>query len=143
MKNYAAGDPVGNNQQPIRQAPAPYKAIARYAVDTTAASSVISLSENTTAIEIGTGGAGVVMRWVATSDTQASVVGINGATSNFDHLIPANTVRRFVVPIETAVSSNGSVQGANRENGLYQRVAVKPQGTGSVLVAEYGSSNAY
>lgn len=143
-KNYAAGDAVGNNQMRIDGAHAPYKAIARYVNENNTASSVITLTQNTTAIEIGTGGTPAVMEWVGQADTVASVIAIAGATANFDHEIPANTVRRFVVPIETAGGTDyGSVQGANREYGLYQRVAVKTQGIASVFVTEYGSSNSY
>lgn len=144
-ENYARGDAVGNNQMRIGGgAPAPVKAIARYVSENATASSVISLSQNTTAIEIATGGTPAVMAWVLQADTTASVIAIAGATSNFDHEIAANTVRRFVVPIETAGGTQyGSVQGANREYGLFQRVAIKTQGIASVLVTEYGSSNSY
>ena len=141
--NYAKGKPVGSNQVPFADSPPAIKAIARFVTENGTASSVISLTHNTTAIEIGTGGAAAAMRWVATSDTEASVVAIAGATANFDHIIPANTVRRFVVPIEVVPTSNSSVQGANRANGLYQRVAWKTQGIASVLLSEYGSSNSY
>lgn len=154
-KNYAAGDPVGNNQMRIANAPAPYKAIATNGNTNQVASSVITLTDNTTAIEIGTTGAGgAVMRWVPITETAAvvpagSVVSISsvGATypANFDHEIPANAVRRFVVPIETAAGTQyGSVQGANREYGLFRRVAIiSTGGISSVLLTEYGSSNSY
>lgn len=122
--------------------PAPYKAISRYLDENGAASSVISLTHDTTAIEIAAQGNPVVMRWVATTDTQASVVAIAGSTANFDHVIPANTVRRFVVPIEVGTGTS-SVQGANREYGLYQRVAYATQGIASVALTEYGKSNSY
>ncbi len=144
-KDYAAGHPMGNNQYPIINAPAPYEAIAQYVNENATASSVLSLSDNTTAIEIGTGGTAAVMRWVSSSDTQASVVAIAGATANFDHLIPANTYRRFVLPIEVQNNSQGysSQVGQRVAFGLYGRVAVKTQGVGSVLLSEFGSSNSY
>lgn len=143
MENYAKGQPMGNNQIPMFDAPPAVRAIARSVSENATVSSVLSLTHDTTAIEIGTGGTAAVMRWVATSDTQASIVAIAGATANLDHVIPANTVRRFVVPIESNPDSTSSVQGANRLNGLYQRVAIKTQGVASVLVSEYGSSNSY
>ena len=141
--NYAKGQPTGNNNVPFFESPPAIKAIARYVTENGTVSSVISLTHDTTAIEVGTGGTAATMRWVATSDTQASVVAIAGATANFDHVIPANTVRRFVVPVEAVPTSNSSVQGANRANGLYQRIAWKTQGIASVLLSEYGSSNSY
>lgn len=154
MKNYAAGTPVGMNQIPLYQSPAPYKAINLNGNVNQAASSVITLTENTTAIEIATGGTGgAVMKWISISDTNASVVTISsvGATNapNFDHAIPASTVRRFVVPIETGANTTfgatvTSVQGANRELGLFRRVAIiSAGGISSVLVTEYASSNSY
>lgn len=145
-RNYAKGNPVGDSQFPIYDCPPAIKAISQSVSENATASSVLTLTQNTTAIEIAAGGTPIVMRWVATSDTQASVVGIAsvGAT-NFDHAIPANTFRRFVIPIESQVNVAGSssMMGLNRANGLYQRVAFKTQGIASVLLTEYGSSNSY
>lgn len=146
-KAYAMEGPIGKNGAPTygANAPAPIRAIARYVNENGTASSVISLTHDTTAIEIGTGGTTAVMRWVTTADTQASVVAVAGSTANIDHVIAANTVRRFVVPIEAInnAAGYGSVVGANREFGLFQRVAWKTQGIASVLLTEYGSSNSY
>lgn len=143
MKDYAAGTPVGKNQVPLFDSPAPYKAVKQYVNENATASSVISVTHDTTAIEVATGGTAAVMRWIATSDTQASVVAIAGSTANFDHVVAANTVRRFVIPIEANPASTSSVQGVNRQEGLYQRVAIKTQGIASVFLSEYGSSNSY
>lgn len=141
---------MGDNGGPTfgAQAPAPYKAIAQALRENGAASSVVTLTQNTTAIEIAAQGAAVAMRWVATTDTTASVVAIAGATANFDHIIPPNSVRRFVVPIESGVNTTfgatiTSVQGQNREYGLFQRMAYATNGVGSVALSEYGKSNSY
>lgn len=148
-QNYARGVPMGNNQIPFQGngTPPAVKAIARYTSENNAASSVITLSENTTAIEIAAQGGSVIMRWVPTSDTTASVVGVAGATANYDHVIPVGMYRRFVVPIEVNNPQGyGSMVGANIENGLYRRVAIKGAVllvSGSILTAEYGSSNNY
>ena len=49
-----------------------------------------------------------------------------------------NTVRRFIVPVATFSQSSGSVQGVNREYGLYPAVAFKTfAGTGSVLTGQF------
>lgn len=143
--NYARGKPVGNNSVPFYDSPPPVKAIQRYYSENAIASSVITLSPNTTAIEIAAIGSPVVMRWVAVGDTGASVVGSVMASLNYDHAIGTNTVQRFVVPIEVMNTSEGygSMVGANIANGLYRRVAYKTQAVGSILVAEYGSSNSY
>lgn len=145
MQNYAKGQPMGNNQLPLYDCPPAVKGIARYVSENATVSSVITVGANTTALEIGTGGTAAVMRWVATSDTEASIVAIAGATANFDHIIPANTVRRFVIPVEVNASAEayGSAVGTNIANGLFRRVAWKTQGIASVLLTEYGSSNSY
>lgn len=144
MLNYARGIPVGNNQMPASyDAPPAVKAIARYLDENGAVSSVITLTQNTTAIEISTQGNAALMRWIASGDPEASVFG-NASIMNFDHAIPPNTVRRFVVPVEGFQATGYSSQmGVNRQEGLYQRVAYATQGVASVAFSEYGSSNSY
>lgn len=111
------------------------KALARYGA-TVAASSVITLTDNTTELEVGAiGGGGVVMRWVPAGDTAASVVA-SGGTANWDHFIPPYEVRKFAVPKESQGTS--SIVGLNVQNGLYKRVAwVAATGSSSVFAAEY------
>lgn len=157
-QNYSKGSPLGNNDMPVRGAdvPAAVRAVARNGSTNVAASSVITLSKDTTAIEIATAGAGAaVMKWISAVDTSGSVFSVSsvGATNpaNFDHAIPLATVRRFVVPVETfpfgaftygspSTVAVTSQVGANTENGLYQRVAiVSAGGISSVLVTEYGN----
>lgn len=140
MSNYAQPLPRDTGGAPMQEYPAPRVALAQYAVDNASASSVISVSHDTTAIEIAAIGAspiGAVMRWVTTGDTQASIISAANLTENFDHVIGNNQVRRFVIPIESFANPGGSVVGINRGAGLYQRVAVKSTGVGSVLVTEY------
>jgi hypothetical protein len=66
---------------------------------------------------------------------RASVVA-SGAGANYDHFIPTGTVRRFVVPRETAGLTAGNVGSIN---GLYNRVAYINAGptAASVLYMEY------
>ena len=112
-----------------------------YASENASASSIITLTHDTTMIEVAAIGAlptAGVMRWVT------SVAGFNASTSvisaagtaNFDHVIPNNAVLRIAVPIETNPQT-GSVQGINRELGLYRRVAIKSIGVASVLLVEF------
>ena len=70
---------MGNNQIPLWDCPPAVKSLEQYVYENGTASSVISLTHDTTAIEIGTGGTAAVMRWVTTSDTQASIIAIAGA----------------------------------------------------------------
>jgi hypothetical protein len=147
--NYAAGTPVGGNQVPLYGSPAPFKSVQEFYSENAVASSVVTLTQNTTAIEIAAGATPVIMRWVSVADgTGPNSSVIAKPSPNFDHVIPANTVRRFVVPIESGVNqtvgeTTTSVVGQNREYGLYRRVAYKTQANASVYVAEYGNSNSY
>lgn len=111
---------------------------AMYNYENAGASSVITLTPDTTVLEIAAIGAsptGGVMRWVRTTDTQASVISAVGG--NFAHVIPNNQVRKFAVPIEGMYQAPSSMVGANIQNGLYRRVAIKSFGTASILVTEY------
>jgi len=148
-RNYAAGQPVGDNSVPLYDSPPPFKAIVTWAKDAAAGtSSILNLSDNTTAVEIGAVGATAFIRWVGFSDAQNSVAATSvisaEGTANFDHAITTGTVRRFVVPIERAYTANPSSQvGAAVANGLFRYLAIKTSGGGSVLATEYGKSNSY
>ena len=115
--------------------PAPFLAKARYTGENASSSSVISVTDDTTEIEVAAVTTAAAMRWVTTADTQASVVTVAGATANYDHIIPVSTVRRFTIPQES--SGTSSIVGSNVKYGLYRRFAVKSMGIGSVLSAEY------
>lgn len=135
MINYAKSLPRDRNNEPMQEYPAPALALARNAAENATASSVITMTDNTTAIEIEAQTVAAVMRWVAASDTQASVVSA-ASGANYDHVIPVGSYRRFVVPIETG-GATPSIVGANVANGLYKRFAIKSIGVGSVLTAEF------
>lgn len=115
---------------------APFAAVARYSADTST-SSVVTVTDNTTTLEVGAlGGTGVVLKWIANTDTTASVVA-TGATRNFDFFVPAGAVRRFAIPVEGR--GTASIVGANKQNGLYNRVAWVAAGApaSSVVATEY------
>lgn len=143
MSNYTRGLAKDTNNVPLQEYPAPYLSYATYQRENNTASSVISLTPTTSALEVGAfGGQGVVIRWVPISETaaaagaKASVIA-SGLTANFDHWIPTGQYRRFVVPRETqgaaTVGQMGSV------NGLYQRLAIINGGptASSVLLSEF------
>ena len=137
--DYSGGPPIGRNTHPIQGSPHPIRSQARRLSENATVSSVITLTDDTTAIEIGTQGTAAAMRWVSVADgtgAQSSVIAVAGATANFDHVIPPDTVRRFVVPIELG-GVQASTVGANVQNGLYKRVAWKTQGIASVFLSEY------
>jgi hypothetical protein len=122
---------------PMTEFPAAIKAKVRSTSENATVSSVITVSQDTVQLEVAAVGQAAAIRWVPTTDTEASIITIAGATSNYDHIIPSGQVRRFVIPIESQGLGQGSMVGVNRLNGLYRRVALKSSGIGSVLVAEY------
>lgn len=133
--NYVKSIPKDIGGNALTESPAPVKAQAQYYRDNGVASSVITLTDNTTQIEVGTsGGGGALLRWVPITETAAAPAG-SVITTNFDHFIAPNEVRTFAVPRETNTIS--SIVGANIQNGLYRRVAIKNVVIGSVLTTEY------
>ncbi len=142
MITYSPALPVDKGSVPMQEYPAPIVAKEQYTNENATASSVISVTHDTTTIEVAAIGQAAAIRWVPVTETAAvspfgSIITVAGTTANYDHILPAGTVRRFVIPRETQGLAPGSVVGANRLNGLYQRVAVKSAGIGSVLLAEY------
>lgn len=140
--NYAkplAHDTGGNT---MTNSPSPAITQARRIVENAVASSVMSLTPDTTILEVGAfGGQGAVIRWVPLTETaaaagaKASVVA-SGLGANYDHYVPPSAVRTFVVPRETqgqAAGQTGSV------HGLYQRVAIINAGAtaSSIVTAEF------
>jgi len=82
------------------------------------ASSVVSLTDKTTVVEISAvsgqaGSGGIIGKWGSASVT----------SSNFDFFVNAGVTRDFVVPV--SVAGINSVAGANVANGLYNAVALK------------------
>lgn len=125
-------DAAGN---PIQGAAVLQTAIVSTVSENATASSVITVTDNTTDLEIAAVGSTGFVKWIGRSDTTASVISSVGGQANFDVVIPAGTVRRLVIPRETIGTS--SVVGANIQNGLYNRVAYKTGGPGSILATQY------
>lgn len=138
MKNLVNRIPVDRGGNQVQDMPAPVIAVAASSYENGTTSSVITLTQDTTSLEVTAVSAPAFIKWIPTTDTQASVVAtIAGA--NYDHVIPTGMMRRFQVPADgTVVVNPQSVQGLNRANGLYQRVAYKTAGIGSVLATQYG-----
>ena len=130
--------PVDKNGNALQNYPAAKVALQRFTSENATVSSVISVTHNTTAIEVAAVGGAVAIKWIPTTDTEASIITIAGATSNYDHAVVTGEVRRFVIPIESQGTGNQSVVGVNRQNGLYRRIAYKSVGIASVMLTEYG-----
>lgn len=136
MNNPYSGLGVGENGVPFTSDASPIgPAKKQYLSENGTASSVITVNDGTTVVEVGTVGAPAYIKWIGRSDTTASVIAAAGATANFDDYIPANTTRIFPIPIEQQGTS--SIVGANIANGLYNRIAVKTGGIGSVISVEF------
>ena len=136
MKNYSPQLARDKSGEPLQEYPAPIIAKQVFSSENASTSSVISVSHDTTAIEIAAVRGAAAMKWITIGNTDASVVSATSG-ANFDHIIAPGTVRRFVIPQEVIGSNQSSIQGVNRGEGLYQRVAYKSMGIASVLLTEY------
>ena len=141
---------MGNNEMPASYiAPPAVDAIGTTVkVTATTTSSILVFNQNTTAIEVAATGGNAYIKWLSQSVVDSSVAGTSilatGATANFDHVIPAASYRRFVIPIVVNNPQGYSSQvGANRENGLYPNMAYIGAATSIIAVTQYGSSNSY
>lgn len=134
-RNYASRLPIDEMNNVMQEYATPFPAVATTAA-VTPISSVVTFNNNSTSIEIAAP-QGAAIKWIGVGAAQSSVISSFAATANFDHIIPAGTVRRFVIPAETQGIAGPAL--ANSVFGLYQRMAVAPIATGvsSILVTEY------
>lgn len=147
--SYAPGTPLGNKGEIKIGYPPAKAALASSTHETAGVSSILLLGHNTTEIHVavvgsvnGALGSGAAGKWLTQAIVDSSVAGtsvLTGvATANFDFIVPAGTVRTFVVPQATNVANNGSIMGVNRSEGLYPAVAFKLlAGSGSVLTMQF------
>lgn len=127
--------PIDKNGNEFQLSPPNFVALKQYTSENGTVSSVITVTDNTTILEVATGGVSAVVKFIASGDTTASVIGIAGSTANYDVAIPANTVRKLAIPQETQGVS--SIVGLNKQAGLYNRFAWKTNGIGSIMGVEY------
>ncbi len=139
-KSYAKELPRDKNTEAMQEYYPAYKAVAQNMRNNLTVSSVFTLSDNTSIVEVAAIGASVAIRWVPVTETSAvspfaSVITLIG-TENYDHIVAKDTVKQFVVPIETQGTS--SIVGVNKQAGLYNRIAVMGSAAvSSVLLAEF------
>ena len=136
-KNIYPALPVDGNNEPLQNY-GPPKASQSVTSGSALVSSVITLTDNTTMIEVGAasgqGGSAILLKWIKTTDTGASVT-----SGNYDNFIPPNYFRQFAVPLEVTGVTGASVVGANTLNGLYKRVAFIAHGSpaASIYTAQF------
>lgn len=140
MLNYASPQPIdryGNQVQPEQSSAAP--AVATN-ISGAIVSSMVALDGRATVIEVMSGNGPVAIKWFG------SVIGNNPSPSitaaNYDNSLPANWVRRFVIPQSViGVASSGSVVGGyGSANGLYTQLAVIPlqaSAPSSIFVSQF------
>lgn len=135
--DYANPLPIDERGNPMQELPTPVPALTTTAA-VTATSSVFTLNNKTTSIEVAAPNAAVAIKWIAVNAAQTSVISSFASAVNFDHIIPAGGYRRFVVPRETQGIAGPALP--NSVHGLYQRLAAVPttSAVSSVLVTEYG-----
>ena len=127
MKDYASPQPVDRFGNQVRPEQAAAQAPA-YQTNVSGAllSSIITLDGRSTILEVTTGAGPAGLAWYG------SVIGVNPrpsvTTTTWDNAIPANTIRRFVIPQSVqGVAHVGSIVGGfGSQNGLYTQVAVIP-----------------
>lgn len=147
--NYAPITPADKGNYPKTGYPPAKIALAANTQENATTSSILLLTHDTTELEIavvgsinGAFGAGIAGKWLTQAVVDSSVAGTSVITGvnvgNYDFVVQAGALRRFVVPIATFKQSSGSIQGVNREYGLYPAVALKMlAGSGSVLTMQF------
>ena len=140
--NYAPGTPVDKFGASKAGYPPAKIALASQNKENASASSILLLTHDTTELEVAAAGQNVAGKWLTQAVVDSSVAGTSVlsafGTANYDFMVANNTLRRFVVPIASFKQTSGSIQGVNRELGLYPAVALKTfAGNGSVLTAEF------
>jgi len=144
-RNYSPPLPRGKDDGDKQNYGPPIIALASTHKENASVSSILLLTHDTTEIEVTVIGAasflGVAGKWISQANINASVAATSVITAagsaNFDFTVPGGGTRRLVVPISTNPQT-GSVQGVNRELGLYPAVAFKTTaGNASVLTAEF------
>lgn len=124
MQGYASPQPVDRYANQIKTEQSSSAPAIRSDVSGALVSSIIALDGRATVLEVVSGNGAVALKWFG------SVIGANPNPSvtgtSFDNAIPANTIRRFVIPQSvTGVATIGSVVGGfGAQNGLYTQVAV-------------------
>ena len=134
--NYASALPVDERGATMQGYP-PAAIAQATTVAVTNISSIITLNNNSTDIEILAPNTAVAIKWIGVNAAQTSVIASSLGTSNFDNTIPAASYRRFVIPRETQGIAGPALAGS--VHGLYQRLAVVPinGGVASILVTEF------
>ena len=131
--------PIDRTGIPMQEFATPFTALATVSRENAATSSIIILNEDTSTIEVTASGGPAMIKWLSQATVDSSVAGTSvisaAGTANFDNAIATDQTRRFAVPRVAQGTGWASIQGTNREEGLYPNMATI--GTASVLVTQY------
>lgn len=96
-------------------------------VSGTLLSSMVALDPRATVVEVTTGNGPAGIKWWGSVIGSANIHP-SMTTANFDHAIPANTIRRFVIPqsVIGAAHAGSVIGGLGAQNGLYPQMTVIP-----------------
>lgn len=130
--NYARPVARDKTDSPLIPSYIPTSTLGSVNRENASASSVTSLTDLTSAVEVTAVGVGAGIRWAVNQAT--SVVTATSGT-NFDNIVPVNTTRLFFVPRRTQAVP--SISGINSQEGLFANIATISMGVGSVLLAQY------
>lgn len=139
---YSPTLPKGKSSEVKQNYPPALTALASTTKENASASSILLIGHDTTEIEVAAVNQGIAGKWIPQANMDASVAATSVITdagsANFDFVVSKDTIRRLVIPVSTGNTNPQSVQGINRELGLYPAIAYKTlAGNGSVLTAEF------
>lgn len=127
MQNYASPQPIdrfGNGVESEQSTPG-----TAIATNNSGAmvSSIIALDGRATVLEVITGSGAVGIKWFGSVMGSANI-NPSVTTTNYDNAVPANWIRRFVIPqsVMGTPTVSSIVGGFGSQNGLYTQVAVIP-----------------
>src|SRR3990167_10080826 len=114
MINYGRPIAKDKNDQPYIPVYIPTSTLGSVNRENASASSVTTLTDMTSVIEVTAITTAVGIRWAV---NQATSVITAATTANFDNIVPVNTTRLFVVP--RRVQAVPSLSGINSMEGLF------------------------
>lgn len=124
-RDYASPQPVDRNGNLVQSEIASPNPAVSQVISGALVSSIVALDGRATVLEVATGNGPAAIKWFGSVIGSANI-NPSVTTANYDNVIPANWIRRFVIPQSViGVSTAGSVVGGyGSQNGLYSQVAV-------------------
>jgi len=127
MQGYASPQPRARDGEQVKSEQSTSSPAIQTNVSGAIVSSMIVLDGRATVFEVTTGAGPAGIKWFGSVIGSANIHPSISA-STYDNAIPANSIRRFVIPQSViGIDHIGSVIGGyGKQNGLYHQVAVIP-----------------